>query len=370
MTVSEHLRFYAGVRGVKNISRNVDNLIRAVGLGPFENRMGSKLSGGNKRKLSLAIALIGNPEVLLLDEPSSGMDPLAKRNMWKTLSRFVPHRSILLTTHSMEEADALADRVGVLAKHMLDVGTTAHLRQKHGHGFHIHLVLASAPQTSQEEAATVQAWIEEHLPGAVMERQCYHGQMRFNVPSSILPPTSASSPPAPPTSPPSTSAPAEEQISVGSIFLLLESNKTPLNLAFHSVSPSTFDEVFLKVVEKHGVSEEDLAVNRKGLSAGDIALFFIFPPLLLYRWAKGRQDAEMARQGGARGFVGQESGVVRGVVPEREVSEVVPEVRGSGVEQEEVVFPNRGVAASTGFSLWPPPLYVLVRNFIRRRRGQ
>jgi ATP-binding cassette, subfamily A (ABC1), member 3 len=365
MTVSEHLHFYAGVRGVKNISRNVDNLIRAVGLGPFENRMGSKLSGGNKRKLSLAIALIGNPEVLLLDEPSSGMDPLAKRNMWKTLSRFVPHRSILLTTHSMEEADALADRVGVLAKHMLDVGTTAHLRQKHGHGFHIHLVLASAPQTSQEEAAGVQRWIEEHLPGAVMERQCYHGQMRFNVPSSIPPPPDTSSPP-------SKSAP-QEQISVGSIFLLLESNKAPLNLAFHSVSPSTFDEVFLKVVEKHGVSEEDLAVNRRGLSAGDIAMFFIFPPLLLYKWAKGRQDAEMARQGVGRGEVrGQESGVVRGVVPEREVGGEgeVGEVRGSGVE-EVVVFPNREVAApSTGFSLWPPPIYVLVRNFIRRRRGQ
>ena len=97
MTVSEHLRFYAGVRGVKNISRNVDNLIRAVGLGPFENRMGSKLSGGNKRKLSLAIALIGNPEVLLLDETFIGLDPpmlltlspILKRLMEKNTPRLV-----------------------------------------------------------------------------------------------------------------------------------------------------------------------------------------------------------------------------------------------------------------------------------------
>jgi ATP-binding cassette subfamily A (ABC1) protein 3 len=72
MTVAEHLRFYAGVRGVKNIERNVQNLIRAVGLGPFEGRMGSKLSGGNKRKLSLAIALIGafiSPSPLPLPNP-------------------------------------------------------------------------------------------------------------------------------------------------------------------------------------------------------------------------------------------------------------------------------------------------------------
>jgi ATP-binding cassette, subfamily A (ABC1), member 3 len=59
--------------------------------------MASKLSGGNKRKLSLGIALIGNPELVLLDEPSSGMDPLAKRTMWKTLAEFVPGRSVLLT---------------------------------------------------------------------------------------------------------------------------------------------------------------------------------------------------------------------------------------------------------------------------------
>ncbi|KAH6681410.1 P-loop containing nucleoside triphosphate hydrolase protein [Halenospora varia] len=162
---------------------------KAFGLGPFAGRMGSKLSGGNQQKLSLAIALIGNPEVLL-DEPSSGMDPLAKRSMWKTLSRFVPHRSILLTTHSIEEADALADRVGVMSNHLLDIGTTSHLRQKYGHGFHIHLVLSSVPQSTVKESNTVKEWILEHLPGAEMERQPYHGQMRFNIPSAPLSPSS------------------------------------------------------------------------------------------------------------------------------------------------------------------------------------
>jgi len=127
------------------------------------------------------------------------MDPLAKRSMWKTLSRFVPQRSILLTvshsspflyschlytdcnrqTHSMEEADALADRVGVLAKHMLDVGTTQHLRDKHGYGFHIHLVLNTAPNSLDEEIQKIKEWIEEQFPGAEMERMPYHGQMRY-----------------------------------------------------------------------------------------------------------------------------------------------------------------------------------------------
>jgi ATP-binding cassette subfamily A (ABC1) protein 3 len=267
MTVLSHLRFYAGIRGVRNIEDSVQNLVRAVGLAPFADRMANKLSGGNKRKLSLAIALVGNPEVLLLDEPSSGMDPLAKRSMWKTLSRFVPNRSILLTTHSMEEADALADRVGVLAKKVLDIGTTSHLRNKYGFGFHVHLVLKSAPNSTAEEMARVKAWIEERFPGAETEREAWLGQLRFNIPSTSTAPFNL--PPNPEietetdfATPDLSLIPSKadgEGPSVGSLFVLLEENKQNLGLEFYSVSVSTFDEVFLKVVRKHGVGEEDHA---------------------------------------------------------------------------------------------------------------
>ena len=276
MTVLEHLRFYAGIRGVTQIEQNVQNLVKAVGLSPFAHRMANKLSGGNKRKLSLAIALIGNPECLLLDEPSSGMDPLAKRNMWRTLSRFVPNRSILLTTHSMEEADALADRVGVLAKHILDIGTTSHLRQKYGFGFHVHLVLKSAPNSTAEEMGAVRNWIEERFPGAEVERDAWLGQLRFNIPSTPPPP-----PPSVPTSSETEVAPSTEveAPSVGSLFVMLEENKQNLGLEFYSVSVSTFDEVFLKVVRKHGVSEEDHQVPgwRARLQNWRVALLFCFP---------------------------------------------------------------------------------------------
>jgi ABC-type multidrug transport system ATPase subunit len=79
MTAIEHLRFYARARGVADVEHNVEKVIHAVGLEPFKTRMAAKLSGGNKRKLSLGIALMGNPSVLILDEPSSGMDPASKR---------------------------------------------------------------------------------------------------------------------------------------------------------------------------------------------------------------------------------------------------------------------------------------------------
>ena len=176
----------------------------------------------------------------------------------------------------MEEADALADRVGVLAKHILDVGTTSHLRTKHGYGFHIHLVLKSAPQSTDQEITYVKTWIEERFPGAEMEREPWHGQLRFNIPAKPQHPitdtstitTSPSSEPVPsPSFEPTTSVTktdeAEEDPSVGSLFILLEENKAALGLEFYSVSVSTFDEIFLKVVKKHGVGEEDHAeVNR------------------------------------------------------------------------------------------------------------
>ena len=109
---------------------NVSQVIRSIGLEAFQTRMGKKLSGGNKRKLSLGIALIGNPTVLLLDEPSSAMDAASKPTMWKTLAQVQKGRSLVLTTHSMEEADVLASRVGILTEKMLAVGTNNDLQKR------------------------------------------------------------------------------------------------------------------------------------------------------------------------------------------------------------------------------------------------
>ncbi len=97
MTARQHLEFYARIRGVPNPRANADALMHRVGLAPHADKAAAKLSGGNKRKLSLAIALVGNPDVLILDEPSSAMDAAAKRVMWKLLADIAPGRSVLLT---------------------------------------------------------------------------------------------------------------------------------------------------------------------------------------------------------------------------------------------------------------------------------
>jgi hypothetical protein len=138
---------------------------------------------------------------------------------------------------------------------MLDVGTTQHLRTKYGYGFHMHLVLKTAPQSSSEEMTKVSSWISTQFPGAEMERDPWLGQLRFNIPSTTHLPTSESS-----STEITTPSNEGKEPSVGSLFVLLEENKESLGLEFYSVQVSTFDEVFLKVVRRHGIGEEDHAV--------------------------------------------------------------------------------------------------------------
>ncbi|KAI9825711.1 MAG: hypothetical protein M1826_006895 [Phylliscum demangeonii] len=265
MTAMEHLRFYARIRGVPNVEHNVREIERAVGLLAFSGRMATKLSGGNKRKLSLAIALMGNPAVLLLDEPSSGMDAAAKRVMWKTLASVVPNRSIVLTTHSMEEADALADRAGIMATKMLALGTTDYLRKKHGDAYHVHLVTTTAPHTSPQDMDRIRAWVAAHFAGAAIEAKTYHGQLRFSVPArmsaasttSAVPLTSDEVEPDGITRAGGAAHAAHVRPSgIGALFNLLERHKTELGLEYYSVSQTTLDQVFLTIIGKHNIEEE------------------------------------------------------------------------------------------------------------------
>lgn len=142
LTVSEHLSFYARVHGVPNVKSNVTRVIAAIGLTAYKDRMAAQLSDGKQRKVSLGTAIIGNPSVLLLDEPSSGMNAVSKRITWKVIQGIKKDRSVVITTHSMEEATALADKAGTMSKRLLAVGTTKGLREMHGKGkYHIHLAL-------------------------------------------------------------------------------------------------------------------------------------------------------------------------------------------------------------------------------------
>lgn len=231
MAVYEILRFYGRLRGLLDVDEHVEKVIEAVGLAKFRDRMAWKLSGGNKRKLSLAIALIGNPSVLLLDEPSSGMDAFAKRIMWQTLMTVAHCRSIVITTHSMEEADALANKAGFLARKMLAVGDTDALRDSYGHVFHVHAICTSAPATTDAEVKRVLAMIYDQYPGTKLDDRVCRGQIRLSIPIA-------------------------GGLTMSSLYKYFETHKAALGIQYYSVSPTSLEEVFLRIVGKRDYEEK------------------------------------------------------------------------------------------------------------------
>jgi ATP-binding cassette subfamily A (ABC1) protein 3 len=114
----------------------IDHKIEEMNLKKFEHIPAGTYSGGNKRKLSVAIAMIGNPPVVLLDEPSTGMDPKARRFMWGVISRISTKRkssSIVLTTHSMEEAEALSTKMVIRVEGQFKcMGSIQNIKSKFG----------------------------------------------------------------------------------------------------------------------------------------------------------------------------------------------------------------------------------------------
>jgi ABC-type multidrug transport system ATPase subunit len=256
MTVIEHLRHYARLRGISDVDRQVRAVLHAVGLERFKNTNAHHLSGGNKRKLSLGIALTGNPTVIILDEPSSGLDAAAKRVMWRTLETIVPGRSILLTTHSMEEADALAGRAGIVAQRMLAAGTVDWLREQFGDSLYVHLVQKTAPHSSPEEMERVESWVKTTFPSAKLESETYHGQVRFSVPASAVRELAAAQGTRYPGS-------RSDGSPIGQLIVMLEEAKGHLGIEHHSVSPTTLNEVFLSIVGQHDVVEEGYSASNQ-----------------------------------------------------------------------------------------------------------
>lgn len=269
LTARQHLEFYARIHGVKgkaSVRANAETAMARVGLTEHADKQAAKLSGGNRRKLSLAIALMGDPAVLILDEPSSAMDAAAKRQMWKVLAEEIaPGRSVLLTTHSMEEADALATRAAILSGKLLAVGTTQTLRERYSNLYHVDLVLATAPNSPPAEMAFVENWVRERFPDSKFEGVNVGGQIKFVVPVDSV----AGEGPEEQSREDKVlhvvpaggdlgvrGAPKKNGSGVGRVIEVLEAHKEELGLQDYSIGAPTLERVFLSVV-KDNYREDD-----------------------------------------------------------------------------------------------------------------
>ena len=131
LTVSENLRLMCGAYGLP--MESCTEMIQKLGLTQVKDKKASKLSGGFMRRLSIAMALIAKPKVLFLDEPTLGIDVISRAELWELIESLKGEMTVVLTTHYMEEAERLSDRVGIMkAGHLIAVGTSDELKTKAG----------------------------------------------------------------------------------------------------------------------------------------------------------------------------------------------------------------------------------------------
>jgi ABC-type multidrug transport system ATPase subunit len=140
LSVEEHLLFFARLKGVgpELEQERVNIAISEVMLDKFRHFQVKTLSGGMKRRLSVAISLVSDPKIIFLDEPSTGLDPENRRQLWDILAAQRGKRAVILTTHSMEEADVLCNRIGIVIDGILRcVAPQVRLKTIYGGGYHL-----------------------------------------------------------------------------------------------------------------------------------------------------------------------------------------------------------------------------------------
>lgn len=178
LTVREHIELFSQVKGITGdaLEAEVRSKIALFDLTAFENSRSCQLSGGNARKLQTAIAMIGEPPIIFLDEPSAGMDPVARRYMWNVIegvSKSRPDSAVILTTHSMEEADALCSRIVLQASGQVRcIGTPQQLKEWYGTGLELGIRLESP--SARELDALAAAWklpLDEKISDVEMKQR-------------------------------------------------------------------------------------------------------------------------------------------------------------------------------------------------------
>ncbi|KAF8567051.1 hypothetical protein P879_04267 [Paragonimus westermani] len=157
LTVREHLVIYSVMRDLNQpaIEAHVSKLISAVNMERYRDTYAGSLSGGCKRRLSMAISLVGDPSLVIMDEPSCGVDPRSRRNLWKTLLNCIrgTKRGCLVTTHFIDEGESLCDRLAIIVNgHMLSIGTPLALKLSCGRGLIIDLKMSRNYSLMPEDA--------------------------------------------------------------------------------------------------------------------------------------------------------------------------------------------------------------------------
>ncbi|KIZ06631.1 hypothetical protein MNEG_1315 [Monoraphidium neglectum] len=234
LTGREHLTFYGRLKGLdgKELSDAVEDGLRSVNLwnGGVGDKQAQQYSGGMKRRLSVAISFMGDPLVAYLDEPSTGLDPASRRNLWDVVKSNKAGRAIVLTTHSMEEAETLCDRLGIFVDgRLVCIGNPKEITSRYG-GYLVMTLTVAAGQESQ-----ARAFVERLAPSARLTYSV-SSTLKFELPS--------------------------DEVSLSGVFAAMADAKADtsagrLQVLDWGVANATLEEVFIKFARAIGAKAGD-----------------------------------------------------------------------------------------------------------------
>ncbi|KAG9449598.1 hypothetical protein H6P81_009563 [Aristolochia fimbriata] len=219
LTGREHLFFYGRLKNLKGaaLTHAVEESLKSVNLfhGGVGDKLEGKYSGGMKRRLSVAISLIGDPKVVYMDEPSTGLDPASRNDLWNVVKRAKQDRAIILTTHSMEEAEVLCDRLGIFVDGNLQcIGNPKELKARYGGSY----VFTMTTSSNQDEE--VEELVRKLSPNA---KKIYHisGTQKFELP--------------------------KQAIRIADVFQAVENAKKKFSIHAWGLADTTLEDVFIEV---------------------------------------------------------------------------------------------------------------------------
>ena len=228
LTVEEHLEYMCRIKGSKINKKEIKELIEKLELNSKKDALCGTLSGGQKRKLCLALALIGGSQIILLDEPTSGMDIMTRRKLWDFLKSYKKDRIILLTTHFLDEAEYLGDRIGIMldGKYLCS-GTSSFLKSKYPCGFNLNLLIN--PKKFNNE----------------FKQKIFEGIKKFDSKAEIRVVSKSIF---------SINIQSNNKY-IPQIFDFVEQNKFQYGINDYTVSSTTLEDVFLKINNKASLSD-------------------------------------------------------------------------------------------------------------------
>jgi len=226
LTPREHLEIFASFKGrtdSEQIENDVQEIIEDIDLKDVIDIQTVNLSGGQKRKLSIGISFIGRADIIFLDEPTSGVDLTARKKLWAMLKKRKSDKVIILTTHYMEEAEELGDRIGIMAFGSLKcVGSPLFLNSVYGAGYN--LIVLNNSQENQSENDKVTPFLKSIIPEIEIRRTAGKEVTYF--------------------------LPKEKSDKFKSFFTALDANADNLNIKSYGMTTNTLEEIFLKVVKQ------------------------------------------------------------------------------------------------------------------------